>query len=797
MPSDQLFRPRTSKRILVDKADELRRHAERNERLARLVLLSQAAGAACLLLGPAGEGVLSIALPATLALVALVALLPVPVLRAVRAPTSVAFPVLLGAYLCMTAGFLSAGPAWILSGAVAATAFLDGPALLAAGLAGLGGAAYLTGAAFGEKTGVPPLSAQAFPGLAAWGGTALAAAAAVLAGPVARARLLSALREEGRLREAAAEERAALRKAQEDQARDLRICKSMREALRLRAEKLLGILSHSEDIAAVMDGRGVIVFASGNAERALGWTAEELVGFELQELLHADERSRILAHFQELVGRNGGAMESCFRLRGRDGGYINVEARIANRIGDPAVAGIVANIRDVTRLRSAEERLLFFERYDPLTELPNRGFFASRLAQEIERAKSKNRVFAVLAIGLDRFKRINDFYGTETGDAVLKEAAKGLTSAFRSGDLVCRLRGDKFLALMSDMKDADDVPSLAAKARSAVAKAYPVPDGSVDVGCTIGAALFPNDGRTPEELIKNAETAMYMAKDAGRGSWRLFDPGMNETLIARQKLEDELCRAVDSGDFVAWYQPKIDRSGCVWGMEALVRWADADGSLRMPGTFIPAAERTGAIVPIGKAMLDAACSQVLAWKSAGYDCGPISVNLSPFQFKQADLVPTIARIVKSRGVDPKSIELEFTESGLLADEQDGIRKLRELRDMGFSLSIDDFGTGYSSFSKLKDFPIDKVKIDKSFIDPLPSDPKAGTIARAIIDLAHSLDCAVVAEGVETEEQKEFLEASGCDYFQGYLFSKPLRSDAATAFLKDGRKAEKTEAAVVR
>ncbi len=587
-----------------------------------------------------------------------------------------------------------------------------------------------------------------------------------------------------RLAETLNSERIDLNRAQKSIEEESALRHAVQESLKEREAKYRGILELSEDLSLVLDKDAIVLFAAGGLAKTLGWRVEEIMNRDIGDFIHPDDLPEADKEFTRLLGMPESGTRGRLRIRTKNGDYILMEARAGNRLADASVHGVIMTMRDITWIHQNEEKIAFLEGYDQLTELPNRARFSSRLTDEIARARGRGQVFAVLVIGVDRFKRINDFYGTDTGDMVLKQAARGLMNTFRQGDLIARLRGDKFLVLLSDMHRAEDIGPLVRKAEGAITHSYEVPDGSIQVSCSMGVALYPNDGLSASSLIKNAETAMYMAKDEGGSSWRMFDQALNNRVIARQKLEDELHHAVEEDWFQAWYQPKITAAGGISGMEALIRWAQPDGTMRSPTEFIPTAERTGSIVPIGHTMLTKACLQILEWSQLGLGDVPISVNLSPKQFKDEGLIMAIERIVSFHGVAPHLIELELTESSILADESDGIRKLQDLRDMGFKLSIDDFGTGYSSFAKLKDYPVDTVKIDKSFIDPLPGDRRAGIVTRAIIELAHSLECSVVAEGVETREQLNFLHKAGCDSFQGYYFAAPLESARATRFIRE-------------
>jgi len=448
---------------------------------------------------------------------------------------------------------------------------------------------------------------------------------------------------------------------------------------------------------------------------------------------------------------------------------------------------VLLTLRDLTSQKEAEAKAEFFEHYDPLTLLPNRESFMHEAERAVTIARNRNRVFGVMAIGLDRFKRINDLYGTEAGDRVLKEAAQAIRGAFRNDDVVARYRGDKFFALFPDIRSQEHIKEIIAKAEAAFDQVIRLDLGEeIKLSASIGVALYPNDARNAEDLVRNAETALYMAKESGRDRYRLFDAKLNGEILERQKIESALNSAISDRALLPYFQPKVDRNGFIVGAEALVRWKHPSGEIKSPGYFIDVAEKSGSIGSIGQLMLRMTCDMAASWADQGLPRVPVSINLSPRQFGQDDLIEGIKQVLNASGLDPRLLEFEITESGIMENEREGIRKLLEIKELGAAISIDDFGTGYSSFSKLKDYPIDTVKIDKSFIDPLPDDRRASIIASAIVDLAHTLSFTVVAEGVENAAQLGFLESIFCDAFQGYLFSRPVSEEDFKALLRAGK-----------
>jgi diguanylate cyclase (GGDEF)-like protein len=424
--------------------------------------------------------------------------------------------------------------------------------------------------------------------------------------------------------------------------------------------------------------------------------------------------------------------------------------------------------------RGAEAKVSFYRDFDGLTRLLNREKFLSVFSQALPAAERRGRILAVLVVGLDRFGRVNESYGHAVGDAVLVRAAEALRFVFREDDVLGRLGNDLFAVLCTDVKRSDDVIELIEKVNRAFEAPIDANGVRIHVGASIGLALFPHDGREGEDLLLAAEAALHLAKEAGPGSYRLFDAVFNRQLLDRLQLEEELDGAIRSSAIEPWYQPKVDSAGRIVGVEALARWSMPDGTVRQPDVFIPAAERCGTIVEMGRIILEKACQDAVAWRRAGLAPIPVSVNLSPFQFKNPRLYEDVCNALDRSGLEPWRLELEITESGIEAVAEDAVGRLNELKSLGISLAIDDFGTGASSISRLRDYPVDTVKIPKSFVDPLPLDTRASMIARAVIDLAHNLEFNVVAEGVETLRQFNWLRDASCDSFQGYFFSRPLR-----------------------
>jgi diguanylate cyclase (GGDEF)-like protein len=449
---------------------------------------------------------------------------------------------------------------------------------------------------------------------------------------------------------------------------------------------------------------------------------------------------------------------------------------VRDAAGKPA--RLVGVVQDITARKEAEEQLLHLAHYDKLTELPNRTLFHDRLLQSLAHSRHAGRAAAVIFVDLDHFKLINDTLGHPAGDQLLKQVAHRLQEALRTGDTVGRLGGDEFAVVLSDMFAASDADVVAQKLMSALAQPFILDGREVFVNASAGITLFPTDSEDPDTLLKYADAAMYRAKELGRGNYQFYRSEMNARSLERMSLEGHLRRALERDEFLLHYQPKVDLgSGAITRVEALLRWNHPDLGLVSPVRFVPILEDNGLIVQVGEWVLGEACRQLKAWRADGIGLRmSVAVNLSGRQLQQADLHRCIERIVSGSGVDPRLIELEITESMLMRNPEHAIGILRYLKNLGMCLSMDDFGTGYSSLSYLKRFPVDRLKIDRSFVRDIASDRDDAAISQSIIAMGHSLDLKVTAEGVETAEQLAFLKKASCDEAQGYYFSKPISAE---------------------
>lgn len=469
----------------------------------------------------------------------------------------------------------------------------------------------------------------------------------------------------------------------------------------------------------------------------------------------------------------------------------NGESRIVQQQAEiSAVSGkrvqkIIGSIRDVTIEKQTEEHIRQLAFYDSLTGLPNRRMFQERLTSALALAEHNGTQVAVLFLDLDRFKRINDTLGHSIGDAFLAEIAARLKALVRRGDmvassgegdedLIARLGGDEFTVLLTDFKNNIDVAKIAQRILNTIKKPMLINGREVVSSASVGIALYPEDGQDVDSIIKNADTAMFHAKSSGRGRYQYYSTEMNATAMAKLALENDLRQAIVRREFLLQYQPKLDlATNRIVSVEALVRWQHPQRGIIPPVEFIGLAEETGMIMELGALVIEEACLQFKRWQTAGIVLESIAVNLSPVQFRRNDLVEHIAEILANTSVSPECLELEITEGVVMHNEEKSIQTMKNLKSLGISLSMDDFGVGYSSLSHLTRFPIDRLKIDQSFITDLPQNVEKAAVVRAIVAMAHSLNLVTVAEGVETAEQERFMRTVGCDQFQGYFLSRPV------------------------
>lgn len=533
------------------------------------------------------------------------------------------------------------------------------------------------------------------------------------------------------------------------------------------------------------------------------WGYEVVVtsdGNEAWAALQSDDAPKLAIVDWMMPGLDG--VQVCRKVRERDSSsYVYILLLTAKSQKEDIIRGIGAGADDYitkpfdanelnARLRAGKrildlqaelittrESLRVQATHDPLTGLPNRLLFSDRLTQRLAQARRVGQSLAVMYLDLDRFKIINDTLGHNFGDLLLQGVAERLTACLRDTDTLARMGGDEFTVILADVEQPEEAAVVARKILDALSGPFFLGGREFFITASVGISIYPADGADVETLVKNADSAMYQAKEDGRNRYHLFTESLNAAALETMTLENSLRKALEREEFLVYYQPRVDiETGRVLGSEALVRWQHPELGIVAPAQFIPLAEETGLIIPISELVLQAACEQNKRWQDMGCEPISVSVNVSARQFQQDKLVRSVTKALNRSGMQPHYLDLELTESALMQDPDAAVAILLELRDMGVHISVDDFGTGYSSLSYLKRFPINSVKIDRSFVRDITTNPDDAAIAGAVIAMAHSLKLTVTAEGVETLEQLEFLRSLQCDEMQGYFVSPPVPAD---------------------
>jgi len=560
--------------------------------------------------------------------------------------------------------------------------------------------------------------------------------------------------------------------------RDITAEKIAEEELLLAAS----VFHNTGEGVLITDVEGTILSVNPAFSAITGFSEEEALG-QTPRILRSERQD---LEFYQTMWRallNEGYWEGEIWNRRRNGEAF-LEWMTINRIDDPSGKAVryVSVFHDITEMYNKDEHIRHLAYHDALTGLPNRILMQDRLQHAVNRCRREKSRLSVTFIDLDRFKSINDSLGHDVGDLLLQEVAQRISARLRAMDTVARLGGDEFVILMEDLQAVDDCACLAQDLIAEIARPIMLREHRIEIGASMGMAFFPEDGDDPLELMKRADMAMYAAKAAGRNTYRFFQQEMLDLTSARLSLEMELRHAIANGELVLHYQPKVDlSSGCCAGVEALVRWRHPQRGLVPPGAFIPMAEESGLIVDIGDWVLAAACQQMAEWRAAGRAI-KVAVNVSMRQLEAGDLLERIMALTASYGLKPEDLEVELTESVVMADPESIIGLFARLREAGVTVAVDDFGTGYSSLAYLRRLPIDVLKIDRSFVKDADRDEEDAQIVKTIVALGQALKLTLIAEGIESSSQADLLRALGCDLAQGYLFSRPLPADELVAWL---------------
>ena len=540
-------------------------------------------------------------------------------------------------------------------------------------------------------------------------------------------------------------------------------------------QKFRQLIENAGEIVFVLEQSGTVRYVSPAIERVLGRSANEVSGHDIFEYVHPEDLLGARTELLKLISLSeGGSATIELRAQRQDNTWCSLEVSAQNLLAMPGIRGVVVHARDLSERQQAKDRLDHLAFHDSLTDLPNRLQFNEHLTRVIGTARRRGSQAAVLFLDLDRFKIINDTLGHSVGDQLLQNVAGRLVLTAREGDTVARWGGDEFTIILADVSGQREASRAAQRIIESLSEPFIISGHELYITATVGISLFPSTGGDVETLIRHADTAMYRAKDIGQNHYQFYTPKMNAGAGERLALESRLRRALEREEFTLHYQPQIDaQSGKMTSCEALVRWQHPELGLVPPKDFIPLAEETGLIVPIGDWIMRAACRQAKEWQDSGGEKLRVAVNLSARQFSQRDIYQMVTKVLRETGLEPSLLELEITESLLLNGEGRIIAAMRNLAALGISVSIDDFGVGYSSYSYLKRYPVSALKIDQSFIQGMLSNSHDHAIVQAIITMGHEMGLQVIAEGVETQEHSHLLAASRCDVLQGYYFGRPM------------------------
>ncbi len=552
-------------------------------------------------------------------------------------------------------------------------------------------------------------------------------------------------------------------------------------------QRFRALVQHSSDVVVVVDSDSTVTYQSESIERVFGHRADSVAGRPLTDIFSGDAAMKLLETLKSACLRAYGVATIELPLARHDGRICQAEISVTNLLEDENVRALVLNMRDVTERRELEDQLVHEAFHDTLTGLANRALFSDRLGQALQRRSSSEFRIAVLFLDLDGFKETNDSQGHAAGDAILVEVATRLVDAVRGEDTVARLGGDEFAILVRSVHDDEEnnARNVADRIRAALAEPFSIDDQPVYIRASIGIAYADSGAEDVGQLLRNADLAMYRAKAEGEGGYVLYSPSMHADLVDKLQIAADMRRGLEQGQFELYYQAEVDMtSGAVLGFEALARWNHPERGLVPPANFIPLAESTGLIRPLGQWVLEEACRQAAAWSVTMGRAIGMAVNVSGHQLGQSDFLAVVRNSIEAAGIDPAQLCLEMTESVLMNDTEDVLSLLNELKAMGIRLAIDDFGTGYSSLSYLHRFPFDTLKIDRSFVERVTSPSGEATLARTIVQLGQGLGVTTVAEGLENPEQYEALRRIGCNVGQGFYISRPVPASEATSLLNN-------------
>jgi diguanylate cyclase (GGDEF)-like protein/PAS domain S-box-containing protein len=563
-----------------------------------------------------------------------------------------------------------------------------------------------------------------------------------------------------------------------------RLLETRNRRLRESEQRFASLVRNSADVHMILNAKGVITYESPAIQHVLGFTPEDRVGHVAGEFVHPEDLSRLQQLFGDLARTAGTEVGLELRARHADGSWRTVEAVGKNLMDDPAVGGVVVNYRDITPRRALEDELRHQAFHDPLTGLPNRALFLDRLENALSRSRRSHAVSAVLFLDLDDFKTVNDSLGHGEGDQILVAAAARLGGAMRAGDTLARMGGDEFAVLVEDPPDVATAVEVGQALLATLQAPFTRSRKEVFVHASLGVAISKSRNGSAEALLRDADAAMYRAKSLGKNRIEVFEPSMHEAALTRLALKGDLERAVERGEFRLLYQPIVElATGEPVGVEALVRWDHPRRGVIMPTEFIPIAEETGVIVPLGRWVLEEACRPARRWEAARPDAPPtVSVNVSGRQVADGTLASDLGAVLSATGLDPARLILEFTEGVLMHDTELTVGTLNDLKRLGVGLAIDDFGTGFSSLNYLRLFPVDILKVDGSFVAGLSSGLSQRAVVQAILTLARTLDLATIAEGIEDAGQLAALRELGATRGQGFFFAPALSADEVTAML---------------